>query len=196
MLGLMSCSICDQPVDSRGLCRAHYRRWRRHGDPLGGGRGHRPKGLSVEESFRWFMPGDPPIEGCWDWTASTASHGYGQFSITVDGKLRVLRAHRVSHEIFIGPIPAGLDVLHSCDRPVCVQPAHLRAGTATENTQDSRERNRMALGSRNGHAKLTEADVIWIRQSSLTNSAIAQLYQLDPSNISHIRRGKKWKHLL
>jgi hypothetical protein len=35
---------CDKRVYARGWCNAHYTRWKRHDDPLGGGRTHTPKG--------------------------------------------------------------------------------------------------------------------------------------------------------
>lgn len=67
--------------------------------------------------------------GCWLWTASTGSHGYGQ---TWDGN-NVLLAHRVAHQLWIGPIPDGLVVDHLCNIKRCVNPAHLEAKTDREN---------------------------------------------------------------
>ena len=98
---------------------------------------------TIAELFAEYMPGDPPAEGCWDWTRSTQSRGYGRFTyVGEDNKKRHMLAHRASYEIYVGPIPRGLFVLHSCDRPICVQPAHLRPGTNSENIQDMWDRNR------------------------------------------------------
>jgi hypothetical protein len=78
--------------------------------------------------------------GCWLWLGRGATNGrYG--SLRVDG--RAVRAHRRSYELFVGPIPEGLDVLHSCDRGLCVNPAHLRPGTHRQNMDDAVERRRM-----------------------------------------------------
>lgn len=75
-----------------------------------------------------------PVLGtaCWAWTASTNPNGYGK--IFVAGRLQV--ASRVSWEMHNGPIPDGLFVLHHCDNPLCVRPAHLFLGTCADNVRD------------------------------------------------------------
>lgn len=77
-------------------------------------------------------------DGCWLWTASTFTDGYGKFKF--DGKNR--RAHRMSWIMENGEIPDGMVVLHSCDTPLCVNPAHLSLGTPKDNTQDMIKKNR------------------------------------------------------
>jgi len=79
--------------------------------------------------------------GCLLWTACLDSGGYGIFRIS---STRVANAHRVSHEMFTGPIPPGEWILHSCDVRRCVNPAHLRTGSARENTADMCRRGRQA----------------------------------------------------
>ena len=78
---------------------------------------------------------------CWQWRGSTAK-GYGQMK--AGGK--VLRAHRMAYEIVHGDIPVDLHVLHSCDNPLCCNPAHLRAGTPKDNAADMIERGRNYQG--------------------------------------------------
>lgn len=81
--------------------------------------------------------------GCLLWTGATAWHGYGKASITVsDGRRIDCYAHRLSYEYFVGHIPDGLILRHSCDTPACVEPTHLTPGTMQENVQDMIERAR------------------------------------------------------
>jgi len=75
--------------------------------------------------------------GCWNWTRSRGSHGYGDFRN--DGhKL----AHRWSYATFVGPIPDGMFVLHRCDNRRCVNPDHLFVGSADDNSKDMSAKGR------------------------------------------------------
>ena len=192
----MACSIpdCDRPVLRREWCGSHYKRWLRHGDPLAGGRQMRPPGLTEAEAFAWFMPGEPPASGCWDWTASTNQGGYGQFSMFIGGKSIPILAHVVSYRIYRGPTEEF--VLHSCDRPICVQPAHLSLGSLAENNRQMRERDRHARGERVPNSKLTTADVLWIRaQTGMTHREMAERLGVNRATVTEILLGRKWKHL-
>lgn len=72
--------------------------------------------------------------------------GYGR--IYKDG--RNVTTHRASWELANGTIPAGLWVLHRCDNPPCVNPAHLFLGTNRDNIADRHAKGRDASGDRNG----------------------------------------------
>jgi len=86
-----------------------------------------------------------PFSGCWVWTGAAVEDGYGQ--ISVDGAFK--RAHRVVYELLVGPIPRGAKLLHRCDVPACVNPAHLYPGTQKRNVADCIERGRFRAGWHN-----------------------------------------------
>ena len=69
---------------------------------------------------------------CWNWTASRMVSGYGVLKF----RGRTCGAHRVAYELTHGPIPDGMVVMHSCDNPSCVNPAHLSLGTICDNMRD------------------------------------------------------------
>lgn len=88
---------------------------------------------------------------CWIWTAGKSHNGYGKIEITGNGFKRTERAHRVSYQQFVGPIPKGLLVLHSCDNPSCINPDHLFIGTQKDNIRDREDKKR----GNNANAKKT-----------------------------------------
>lgn len=124
-----------------------------------------------------------PEAGCWLWLLSTGSHGYGQG--TMQG-YRVQVAHRISYQAFVGPIPRGMLVQHSCDNKWCVAPYHLSLGTDATNAEDKRKKGRAAK-------KLTSAIAAEIRVADGLQSHIAKKYGVDPNLVNMIKKRKIWK---
>jgi HNH endonuclease len=70
-----------------------------------------------------------PNTGCWLWTLGARHWGYG--ALVKNGRSHP--AHRLSYEIFVGPIPDGMTIDHLCRVPACVNPDHLEAVTMEVN---------------------------------------------------------------
>lgn len=128
------CSIeaCEHPAHGRGWCRAHYKRWRTHGDvradvPLGVSR-RVLDAMSAEERF--WVKVDKQVGGCWIWTATCSTNGYGQF--WSEDRVNV-PAHRQAYEFEVGTIPSGMVLDHLCRIKSCVNPDHLEVVTQSEN---------------------------------------------------------------
>jgi len=135
--------------------------------------------------------------GCWLWTASALSGqaGYGGFARR---HRQSALAHHVSWEFAYGPIPPGLNVLHRCDVRICVRPDHLFLGTQLDNVQDRDAKGRGSYGELHHHAKLTDADVVAIRQRwphGATQACLAHEFGVRPSQIANIVHRRSWKHL-
>lgn len=191
------CTIsgCGRRHNARGMCDTHYRRWRLglplH-DPI---RGKRPSGMTEAEAFRHFMPEAPPTQGCWPWQGLTDQHGYGLIGYDYGN----VRAHRVAHEIFNGPIAPGLIICHHCDNPPCCNPQHLYAGTETDNSRDRVERGRTTRGrpgqrgQESPRSKLTNTQARQIREQYqrgvIRQQDLADMYGVDQTAISQIIRG-------
>ena len=73
---------------------------------------------------------------CWEWLGTISTAGYGVFGMgsTSDGRRRQIKAHRFAYELWVAPIPDGLQIDHLCRTRSCVNPSHLEAVTGKVNT--------------------------------------------------------------
>lgn len=63
-------------------------------------------------------------ESCWPWTRGTLN-GNGRFRPFVDGKSTHYIAHYFGYELFVGPVPEGSFLHHTCRNKLCCNPKHL-----------------------------------------------------------------------
>jgi hypothetical protein len=78
--------------------------------------------------------------GCWLWTGAMAGDGYGYVQLPFTGTKT--RAHRFSLALHGTAVGTEDVVLHRCDTPACVNPAHLRVGTHADNVADMHAKGR------------------------------------------------------
>lgn len=137
-----TCSVdgCERPLLARGMCVAHYGRWKKGTDLS---RPIEPRGKTLDDKL-WSRFDKVP-SGCWLWQGSLRC-GYGQFRW--EGKL--YSVHRFVYECLVGPIPDGMKLDHEChNRDLsckagkqcihrrCANPAHLSVVTHAENCRSS-----------------------------------------------------------
>ena len=133
-----------------------------------------------------------PECGCWLWLGNLDNAGYGR--ISVNSKQRVVS--RAAFEAYKGIDPGNLFVCHKCDTPSCINPDHLFLGDNRDNIRDMyRKGRRSQLGTRNGNALLTEAQVLQILGSDAPRKQLARDFGVSKSTVDNIKRGAIWKHL-
>jgi hypothetical protein len=135
--------------------------------------------------------------GCLVYKGEKNRNGYGR--IGANGK-KYVQAHRLVYSELVGDIPEGLYVLHKCDNPPCVNPAHLFIGTAKDNAMDRQEKGRGVdnNGENSGMSKLTEENVHEMRAMYADGSKYTELsvvFNVHRSTISSAVNRKSWKHI-
>lgn len=138
---------------------------------------------------------------CWLWTgAKRDNNNYG--CLVVNGK-RIL-AHRFSWILHNGYIPKKMCVLHKCDNPPCVNPAHLFLGTQSDNMHDMYKKGRgnkyiIEGGEKHPRAILTEKQVLKIRglyvPYKVSTYKLAEMFNVSRSAIVHITNKRNWKYV-
>lgn len=186
------CSVlgCGKWCQGHGYCAAHYYRWRRHGDPLGGG-------TSPGEPLRWIEShADYDGDDCIQWPFARAGRGEG----VVEFEGRQVSAANVMCRLVHGEAPTPVhESAHSCGNGHlgCMNPNHLRWATRRENMMDKIGHGTMLRGETHGMVKLTEDAVRTIRrlrgEASLTE--LSSRFGVTRSAISAIWRRKTWKWL-
>lgn len=155
------------------------------------------KRMALKERFEAkFVRAD----GCWEWRAALNTSGYGKIGT---GAGQCTEAHRVAYRLYVGEIPDGLCVCHTCDNRKCVNPAHLFLGTRADNNADKRRKGRDAncvhRGSKHGMALLVESQVLEIRrlrrETTMTQEEIGDLFGVSKIVVFHIVHRKTWRHI-
>lgn len=177
---------CDRSHVAKGLCSLHYQRSKRKGS------------LDAWYSITEYIENntsDYDGNGCLLWTGSSnGAYGKGTY------KYEEFLAHRKVYEVYIGEVPDGIFVCHSCDIPLCVNPKHLFLGTPLDNMRDmiAKGRGRFLNGVERGANVLDEHDVRMVRslrKQGHTYQALSDQFGVGTTAIRDICDGRTWKWL-
>ena len=172
--------------------------------------------MKIKALAPWFGSGSQSrvhkdaTTGCWEWQLCRNNKGYGVVGIR---GTRIHFAHRLSFMVHVGPIPAGLCVLHRCDNPPCCNPEHLFLGDRASNNADmvAKRRHRKGgtktvkslcryeRGSEHHAAKFTEKIVREIREQyaagGCSYGSLARRHGVKPDAIGKLVRRERWVHI-
>lgn len=187
------CSVdgCQKQTCAKGLCQAHYRAFRKYGDPLLGKKIPQ-RGKPREFLEKNIFPGVDTDE-CILWPFSKDGSGAG--IIFFNG--RKWGAHRFVCLKMHGPAPTSRHyACHECGNGHlgCVNPNHLYWGTPSENQLDRRKHGTSFNGDGCPHAKLTWANVEYVRRTAgrKDRKLVARELGVSPTTIRNIIDRKTW----
>jgi hypothetical protein len=145
--------------------------------------------LLNEAAKRVFAQCVPNYETeCIVWTGRwTTQNGYGRVTF----KRRKHLTHRIVYQARKGPVPDGLQILHSCDNRRCCNPNHLSLGTGQDNTNDRKAKDRLGFKLNTAQAR----EILALVRSGRKQPEVAKMFGINASMVSRIASGKKWAHV-
>lgn len=177
---------CGRPIIGQRLCAAHYRRLRKHGDPLGGRQTYRGEPAAVlSRAIR------SQTDECIIWPFSK-KNGYGE--VFIDGKKHYTHRYVLTATFGAAPSP-NMDAAHApviCHNKACINPRHLRWATRLENAEDRALDGTEIKGELRHSAKLRASDVLAIKKDGRDARTLAAEYGVHRVTIYDIKTGRTW----
>lgn len=180
---------CGKPKKGLGYCNAHYIRFKKYGDPLGG----RPVMHGEPMTYMHDVVLRHSGEECLVWPYYRNANGYGQ--VRFNG--RDMGAHRVACILAHGPPPTDKhEAAHNCGNGSggCVSPKHLRWATTLENEADKYAHGSIRFGEDHHASTLTRAQVAEIKElkGKMTARAVAANYGVSMKTVYRAQNGNIW----
>ncbi len=163
-----------------------------------------PRIRHLDLEFRFWQKVDintVSYDTCWIWIGTLNYFGYGQLAY----RGKNYQAHRISYWIYKTFYKNNfiknslIHACHKCDNPSCVNPNHIFLGSASENKQDSINKDRVPIGENCWNSILTSSQILEIRQLYATGKYIqrklAKRFNVTRSTISSIINKNCWTHI-
>ncbi len=127
-----------------------------------------------------------------------AGRGPGYAQATINGITTEIHRHVYANSVGVSVLAlTGKVVMHTCDNPRCINPAHLKLGTQADNMQDMREKKRSLAGTKNHQTKLTEEAVKEIKMQwasgKFSMKQLGVLHGCSSSQVHRIVHNQSWK---
>ena len=119
---------------------------------------------------------------CWGWLGKPGpSSGYGRCCFDY----QIYLSHRVAYSLAREDLSRGQVVMHTCDNPMCCNPAHLIAGTPDDNSKDMVKKGRQAR-------RISDAQKrVIVASPREYNHALAAAFEISITHVNRIRRAAK-----
>ena len=147
----------------------------------------------------WSYVQKGPDNSCWPWLGAKTTKGYGLFTTGPVIRRKHQVVTRVAFKIAYGPFDERLNICHTCDNPSCVNPRHLFVGTSQDNHDDCVAKGRSLKGERHPMRKLTESDVLKIRDlrssSRLSFGRLAEQFGISRTTAHRVCAKIIWGHI-
>lgn len=126
---------------------------------------------------------------CWPWLAGRDQNDYGEF--WCHGRLH--KANRIALMLKLcRELLPGMMALHTCDNPICCNPAHLYEGTRLDNVRDAVRRGRMVSKLTARQARFAKVLLVF---GQMGPTDIARMLGVRPSTIWNIANQRTWRHV-
>ena len=134
--------------------------------------------------------------GCWEWPGVVNRKGYGM--AWCRDQQRPVLCHRAAYRLWVGDIPGGLLVCHTCDNRRCFNPDHLFLGTFSDNMRDALAKGRLHTNHPKVR-KLSSESAVLIKSligQGVGVTELARRFNISTSSIRAIRDGRTFKDVL
>jgi len=190
-----NCKIkdCGRFAFGNLLCQKHYLRNERHGSPYVTVR--MPPDTPLIDRLEYYgwnkVVRKQELGECWEWKGRVDNSGYGVLKF--QGK--VVRPHRAMWQIHNATtLLPGINALHRCDNPPCMNPAHIFPGTQQQNIADMHQKGRGGC-----NRVLTEDQVVEMKRLYRTGkykqAEIEKMFKSSSGQLSRIMNQKTWAHV-